>query len=178
MFKKAWKHFKLVTKHKWIVYKLCVMSGIRWRGLIHDLSKYSPIEFFESVKYYQGNKSPIQVVREKREYSKAWLHHKGVNKHHEEYWYDWNAQVKAPIIPYAYTIEMVCDSLSAGLVYRGDQWTKDYPLYYWNNDKNKDVFNPKMINFFEEIYKEISIYGIDVAITKENLKTKYETYCK
>lgn len=176
MFEKAWKHFKLVTKHRWIVYKLCSMAGIKYRGLIHDLSKYSPFEFFESVKYYNGEKSPIQISREKRQYSKAWLHHKGKNKHHEEYWYDWNAPIKAPIIPYKYLIEMLCDNISAGLVYKGENWTKEYPLHYWGNHKNKELFHPKIIDFFDRIYKDISIYGVDKVITKENLQEKYKTF--
>ena len=103
MLKKIWLHFKLITKHRWIVFKLCTRAGLPWRGLIHDLSKYGPTEFWESAKYYVGYKSPIQVAREKRQYSAAWLHHKGHNKHHEEYWYDFNAPVKAPVIPYKYT---------------------------------------------------------------------------
>lgn len=174
--KKAWLHFKLITKHKWIVYKLCSMAGFKGRGLIHDLSKYLPIEFIESAKHYNGQKSPIQLSREKREYSKAWLHHKGVNKHHEEYWYDWNAPVKAPIIPYKYAIEMLCDSVAAGLVYKGKKWTKGYPLYYWENFKNKELFHPKMIEFLNDIYKEISIYGVDKVFKKEYLRKKYEKF--
>ena len=94
MLKKMWQHFKLITKHKWIVFKLCTRVGLPWRGLVHDLSKYSPIEFYESAKYYVGYKSPIQVARQERQYSAAWLHHKGRNKHHEEYWYDFNAPIK------------------------------------------------------------------------------------
>lgn len=178
MLKKAWQHFKLVNKHRWIVYQLSKMAGIGFRGLVHDLSKYSFTEFLESVKYYNGSRSPVQLAREEKEYSKAWLHHKGRNKHHEEYWYDFYATVKAPIIPYKYAVEMICDSISAGLVYKKDEWTKDYPLYYWNERKDKSLFHPKMVEFFEDVYKEISINGVDKTITKENLKNKYEKYCK
>src|SRR5574344_1304265 len=99
MLKKMWLHFKLITKHRWYVFKFCTKAGLPFRGFIHDLSKYGATEFFESAKYYVGYKSPIQVSREEREYSLAWLHHKGHNKHHEEYWYDFNAPVKAPVIP-------------------------------------------------------------------------------
>ena len=178
MLKKMWLHFKLITKHRWIVFKLCTKAGLPWRGLVHDLSKYSPTEFIESSKYYVGYKSPIQVAREKREYSLAWLHHKGRNKHHEEYWYDFNAPVKAPVIPYKYTIEMLCDNLAAGIVYKGKEFKKDYPLWYWNNIKNKELFNPKMQAFFEDVFKEISEKGINQVLNKENLKKKYDNYCK
>ena len=178
MLKKMWLHFKLITKHKWIVFKLCLKAGILFRGLIHDLSKYSPTEFIESSKYYVGYKSPIQVARQERSYSAAWLHPKGRDKHHEEYWYDFNAPVKAPVIPYKYTIEMLCDNLSAGIVYKGKEFTNDYPLWYWENVKNKEIFHPKMVNFFDDIFREISKNGIDKVLNKQNLKEKYKKNCE
>jgi len=178
MLKKMWLHFKLITKHRWLVFKFCVKVGIPFRGLIHDLSKYSFTEFFESAKYYVGYKSPIQVAREEREYSKAWLHHKGRNKHHEEYWYDFNAPVKAPVIPYKYAVEMLCDSLSAGITYKGKEFKNDYPLWYWNNKKNKDLFHPKMQRFFEDVYNEIAEKGIAEVLKKDIIKEKYNKYCK
>lgn len=177
MLKKMWLHFKLITKHKWIVFRLCSKVGLIWRGLVHDLSKYSPTEFLESSKYYVGYKSPIQVAREDRVYSLAWLHHKGRNKHHEEYWYDFNAPIKAPVIPYKYTVEMLCDNLAAGIVYKGKDFTNDYPLWYWKNKKNKNVFHPKMVEFFDDIFEEISKNGIDAVLKKEILKEKYNKYC-
>ncbi len=178
MLKKAWLHFKLITKHRWLVFKLCTRVGLPWRGFIHDLSKYSPTEFWESAKYYVGNRSPIQVAREERKYSAAWLHHKGRNKHHEEYWYDFNAPVKAPVIPYKYAIEMLCDMLSAGIIYKKNEWTKEYPLWYWNNKKNKTIINPKTVDFFQNIFEEISEKGIEKILKKEKLKEKYNKYCK
>ena len=178
MLKKIWLHFKLITKHRWLVFKLCVKAGETWRGLVHDLSKYSFEEFIESSKYYVGYKSPIQVSREYREYSKAWLHHKGRNKHHEEYWYDFNAPVKAPVIPYKYTVEMLCDNLSAGITYKGKEFTKEYPLWYWENIKNKTLFHPKMQAFFEDVLTEIAEKGIDEVVKKQILKEKYNKHCK
>ena len=76
---KAWKHFCLVNKHRFLVFQLSIKAGIPWRGFIHDLSKYSPTEFWESAKYFNGKKSPISVCRLDKGYSLAWLHHKGRN---------------------------------------------------------------------------------------------------
>ena len=110
-------HLKTVLKHKWIVFKLSIKAGIPIRGLLHDMSKFSPVEFWESVKFYQGGKkSPLAVSREVLGYSKAWLHHKGRNKHHLEYWYDEDLR-EQPIVPFKYCLEMVCDKLSACIVY-------------------------------------------------------------
>ena len=178
MLKKMLLHFKLITKHRRIVFKLCIKAGIPFRGLIHDLSKYGLTEFVESSKYYVGYKSPIQVAREERQYSAAWLHHKGHNKHHEEYWYDFNAPVKAPVIPYKYTIEMLCDNIAAGMVYKGKDFKKEYPLWYWKNIKNKELFHPKMQNFFYNIFTEISNKSVDEVINKKHLKEEYNKYCK
>ena len=117
-------HFNLVNKHRFLVFKLCIKAGVPFRGLIHDLSKYSPTEFFESVKYFTGDKSPISKCKKENGYSKAWLHHKGRNKHHIEYWYDYAAPEETPLMPYKYTVEMIGDTLAAGMTYMKKDWTK------------------------------------------------------
>ena len=173
MLKNIVKHFILITKHKWVVFKLCCKVGIPWRGLVHDLSKYSPTEFFESVKYYTGNKSPIIVCKEKNGYSKAWLHHKGRNKHHSEYWVDNNAPIKAPIIPYVYTAEMICDKVAAGIIYNGDKWTNSTQLEYWEKEKELLTMNKKIEDLLTEVFTQISNQGLDKTMTKKNIKELY-----
>ena len=113
---KAYKHFKLITKHKWYVFKNCCLAGIPWQGITHDLSKYSPTEFFESVKYFSGNKSPIDNCKEENGYSLAWLHHKGRNRHHYEHWRDGDHAIK---MPFKYACELICDYIAAGEIYMG-----------------------------------------------------------
>ena len=116
-FKNFIGHLKTVMKHKWIVFKLSIKAGVPIRGLLHDLSKFSPVEFFESVKYYQGGKrSPTIAAREANGYSKALQHHFGRNKHHLEYWYDLDRQ-KPIVMPFKYCAEMICDKLAACMVY-------------------------------------------------------------
>lgn len=85
---KYWQHFKTITKHRHKVMKLCFKIGLYKQGLLHDLSKYSPIEFLTSAKYYQGTSSPIDAEKKDKGYSFAWLHHRGHNPHHWEYWVD------------------------------------------------------------------------------------------
>lgn len=106
-------HLNTVNKHRFLVFKLSIKAGIPLRGFLHDLSKYSPQEFFEGVKYFNDNVSPIKICKKEKGYSKAWLHHKGRNKHHFEYWYDFNTPDKTPIIPYKYTVELICDNIAA-----------------------------------------------------------------
>ena len=69
-----WKHFKTITKHRWLVQKHCFHVGLYWRGLTHDLSKYSWTEFWAGAKYYQGTRSPNTEEREEICYSLAWIH--------------------------------------------------------------------------------------------------------
>ncbi len=178
MIKKAIKHFNLITKHRWIVFKLCVKAGIPFRGLLHDLSKYSPTEFIESVKFYVGDHSPITEAKKVNGYSKAWLHHKGRNKHHYEYWYDGKAIDKTPVIPYKYAVEMVCDTLAAGKTYLGKKWTNSSQLEYWTRTKDLEFINKKTADFLEAVYIDVSKNGIDATINKKNLKALYQKYCK
>ena len=169
------KHFILITKHKYKVFILCTKAGIPIRGLLHDLSKYSPTEFFESVKYYNGKYSPIANCKKENGYSKAWLHHFGRNKHHHEYWYDYGAPEPTPVIPYKYTVEMICDGLAAGMVYQGKKWTKEYQLEYWNNKKSHLKINNKITKVLDEVFNEVALKGVNKVITKKHLK---EVYCK
>ncbi len=174
-FKNFFGHLKTVTKHRWLVFKLSIKAGIPIRGFFHDISKFSPTEFWESVKYYQGGKkSPISKSREVNGYSKAWMHHKGRNKHHLDYWYDFYLK-EPPIIPFKYCAEMVCDKLSANMTYLGKDWNSNSELEYWNTrEKDVVIANEKIKNFLTEVFEEVSKNGIDKTVTKKNLKRIYD----
>ena len=174
------KHLHTVNKHRWLVFKLTCKIGIPWRGLVHDLSKYSPTEFWPSVKYYQGGrKSPIPIERRETGISKAWLHHKGRNKHHAEYWYDYDAEEKTPIIPYKYVAEMICDKLSASITYEGKNWNNNSELKYWREKERERIkLNENIKKVLDEVFMQVSEQGINKTITKRNLRTVYNKYCK
>ena len=170
------KHTKLITHHKWVVFKLCCKIGEPWRGFMHDWSKYSPTEFIESVKYYNG--TPITEAKKANGYSKAWLHHKGRNRHHAEYWVDEAAEDQTPIIPYKYAAEMICDKLAAGMTYMGDKFTKEYELEYWKKEQEKIRMNPKMKQYVTEVLTQVAENGIDKTLTKQNVRAIYKKYCE
>ncbi len=174
--KKFWGHLHVVNKHRRKVFVLCCKAGIPWRGFVHDLSKYSPIEFFEGVRYFSKTYSPIKECKEVNGYSEAWLHHKGRNKHHFEYWYDYNAPLETPIIPYKYVVEMICDSLAAGMIYKGKKWNKRYQLDYWMKTREKSKVNPKLDFLLTKVYTDVSLNGLDKTINKENLTYLYKKY--
>ena len=164
-------------KHRWVVFKLCCKVGEPWRGFVHDLSKFSPTEFWESVKYYQGNKSPIPVARREKGFSDAWLHHKGRNKHHLEYWVDPRAKEYAAVVPYKYIAEMACDKMAASIIYNGKNWTQSDEYDYWLKEKEKTILNPKVERFFDELFKQVKENGLKETYTRKNLKKLYNKYC-
>lgn len=176
MIKNVFLHFKTICKHRFIVFKLCCRVGIPWRGLVHDLSKYSPTEFWEGVKYYQGNRSPNTISAKQNGYSKAWLHHRGRNKHHPAYWYDIHAINPRPIIPYKYVAEMICDKISASITYNGKNWKDESPMEFWDLKQDKYFLNPKIADMLSEVFRMIAVYGIKSVLTKDNLKEIYDKY--
>lgn len=172
------KHFHLINKHRFLVFKLCVKAGIPLQGLVHDLSKYSPTEFFESAKYYQGNYSPIKNCRRENGYSLAWLHHKGRNKHHYEYWYDYINEKKAVLMPLKYTKEMICDQLAAGINYEGKNWNNDFQLKYWIKSREEAIIDERIDKLLIRVYTDVSKYGINKVITSKNLEKLYNEYVR
>ena len=118
-------HLSTITRHKIEVTKLCFRCGLIKQGLLHDMSKYSPIEFWSGVKYYQGYRSPIDAEREDLGFSKGWLHHKGRNRHHWEYWVDKNyAKVEFIVqpMPLNYLLEAACDKVAASKIYNKENY--------------------------------------------------------
>ena len=137
---KFFRHLKTVLKHKYYVFGYCVKFGIPWRGFKHDLSKFSPTEFFESVKYCTGTCSPIDTCKRHNEYSKAWQHHKGRNTHHYEYWQDnFDKGTTHLIMPFDDNLEMLCDFLGASRAYNKDLHFEQVfktELQWWLNAKD------------------------------------------
>lgn len=126
-------HLKTILVHKWWVFYYCCKLGIPLQGIVHDLSKFSPVEFFESVRFYQGGKSsPIPAAKKKQGYSLAWQHHKGRNKHHYEYWTDnYDLGTTCIKMPYKYVLELIADYLAAGRTYNGKNFTFVDEYEWW-----------------------------------------------
>lgn len=179
LIKNIFLHFRTITKHRREVFKLCCIAGIPFRGLVHDLSKYSPTEFIESARYFQGNRSPIMACKEANGYSMAWLHHKGHNKHHPEYWVDKLYLGGVPIrIPYVYNMEMVCDIIAASKVYNGNSFTYRKPYEFWDNRMERtSVLHDKTRKFTAIILRAYAEKG-NAALKKKHTKNLYEKLSK
>ena len=131
---KFFGHLKTVTKHKYWVWYYMNKCGLKWgwRGLWHDMSKFSPTEFWESVKYYSGTRSPIDACKEEKGVSMAWMHHKGRNPHHYEYWMDnFDKGGEPKEMPWRYKVEMICDYLAAGRAYMGKNFSYKAEYEWW-----------------------------------------------
>ena len=141
--KRFFGHLKTVHKHRKMVRKLCFKCGLYWQGLTHDLSKYSPTEFWNGVKYFTGTASPHVGERKEKGYSDAWLHHHNRNKHHAEYWVDIVDGKSAPAyMPFKYLAEMICDRIAASMIYLGDKYTDAAPLEYYKSHMDENQFHP------------------------------------
>ena len=162
---KCIKHINLVMHHKWLVFKLCCKVGLPWRGFMHDWSKFSPTEFWESVKYFDGHKSPITVCKKDKGYSEAWLHHKGRNKHHYEYWIDYSVDPGEGIIglkmPLQYVVEMFMDRIAASKTYQGDAYRDNHPLEYYEKGAGRlgKMIHPDTAGLLHELLKMLAEEG-------------------
>lgn len=164
----------MITKHRFKVFVLCTKCGLFWRGLVHDLSKFSPIEFFEGVKYYTGTYSPIAECRAKTGHSKAWIHHKNRNKHHIEYWYDRENKIQMNM-PYKYAVEHICDGIAAAKCYKGKDYTPQAVLDYWQKQACNAPTNDDMKNFFTTVFTDLAQHGEKYILNKKYLKATYNT---
>ena len=170
------KHFITITKHRHLVMKLCFKMGLYKQGLLHDLSKYSYTEFSNSAKYYVGTYSPTISERKEKGYSDIWMHHKGRNKHHYEYWFDFsNVEKKyVPIkIPIQYVKEMICDRIAASKVYLKDKYTKSSALEYFNRTYDRHEMHPETSELLKSWLELVSEKGEDKAI---KIIKKVKTY--
>lgn len=147
------KHFLTISKHRNKVMLHCFKAGIPVRGLLHDLSKFSPVEFFAGVKYWQGTRSPNEMERELFGYSAAWLHHKGRNRHHFEYWNDVSPVTKRyePVkMPLKFFKEMFCDRVAASKIYQGKNYTDAHPFNYFDRGNARLYLHPETAALLEK----------------------------
>ncbi len=148
------RHFYTITKHRHRVIAHCFRAGIGFQGLFHDLSKYTPGEFFVGAKYYTGTHSPNEGERKEYGYSKAWMHHKGRNRHHFEYWVDIDSETKvyAPVkMPLKYVIEMFCDRVAASKIYEKEKYSDSHPYEYFCRSKLIAGIHPETAAFLGKL---------------------------
>ena len=175
---KALEHFKTITHHRHLVMAGCFKVGLYRQGLLHDLSKYAPVEFLVGAKYYQGDMSPNNVEREKTGVSLAWLHHKGRNKHHFEYWIDYGLDGKGMTgmkMPVNYVVEMYCDRVAACKNYQKEAYTDKSALEYYLKGKHKYMMHEETEKLLENMLTYLAENGeeaTNIYIRKNILHNK------
>ncbi len=172
------KHFKVITKHRHRVIFHCFKAGIFWQGLKHDLSKYTPSEFISGARYFLGTRSPNEGEREANGYSLAWIHHQGRNKHHFEYWKDYNIKthLMEPVkMPYRYVAEMFCDRVAASKIYQGKNYTDRHPLEYFMRAKKTRQIHKETSDELEFLLTMLSEKGEKETFKflKNRIKNRY-----
>jgi hypothetical protein len=160
-------HLKTVTRHRFLVMRHCFRVGLYRQGLTHDLSKFSPVEFVPGAKYWQGYRSPNEAERADKGYSAAWLHHKGRNKHHIEYWMDYSAAGDHKIVgmkmPMRYVAEMFCDRVAASKTYRGAAYRDSDPYDYYVRSQAAYIIHPDTEKEILEMLRVLRDEGEEAA---------------
>lgn len=146
-----------------IVHKLCIiLAGIQLnrilrstsyqvshqRLILHDLSKFSPSEFWPYAEYFYGKKNNDE------EFHQAWLHHAEHNDHHSEHFIqdyrriskrlgtkEFNEDLIISEMPDQAILEMVTDNMAATRSYEG----------FWPESKKKDGWK-WMSNAFDRFH--------------------------
>ncbi|MBR2530613.1 MAG: catalase [Lachnospiraceae bacterium] len=165
------RHIRTVNEHRRMVRRGCFRVGLYWQGLVHDLSKYSPSELFVGAKYYQGFRSPNNAEREAKGYSEAWIHHKGRNKHHYEYWTDYlpghgegESHVIVPTrMPTRYLVEMYVDRVAASAIYNKGHYTEDMPLKYFKKGDYTHLMEEHTRRELEKLLTMLASNGSEVT---------------
>ena len=163
-------HLHTVNAHRRLVRKYCFKLGIYRQGLMHDLSKYSPSEFIPGVKYYQdGHRSPNNAQREDEGVSKAWLHHKGRNKHHFEYWIDYDVDGSRTVLagmkmPVKYVAEMFCDRIAASRIYNKEKYKDSDPLDYYIKGLGHYIMHPETDALLHKLLQMLADKGEELSL--------------
>lgn len=162
------QHLHTINHHKRLVMQSCFRLGLYRQGLLHDMSKYSPTEFLVGAKYFQGNRSPNDGERRATGVSTAWLHHKGRNKHHLEYWIDYSLEGDRTMtgmkMPVKYVAEMFCDRVAACKTYNKEKYTDADPYNYFQRSIGHMLIHPESKELLGRMLLKLKDEGEDKAL--------------
>lgn len=169
MLRKLLGHLKTITHHRHLVMRNCFRAGIGLQGLKHDLSKYAWTEFIPGVRFYAGDHSPTESERKKYGYSAAWMHHKGRNRHHFEYWTDYIPALKrqgAVEMPARYVVESFCDRVAASKTYLKEKYTQAHPLDYFDKSEAPRAMHPASAALLRNLLQTLAEEGEEAAFRR------------
>lgn len=150
-------YFKYIMRHKWYVFVATRQTRCSlWRGLVHDLSKFRPSEWFPYANTFYDDLGGKRYS-ETDDFNMAWLHHQRRNLHHWQYWIlkmD-RGEEKRLKMPEKYVREMIADWMGAGRAITG-KWE----VYEWYQ-KNKDTIklHPDTREMVDSMLSILKFYG-------------------
>lgn len=148
-------HMKKIEDHSYYVGEFCIQAGIPERGACHDMSKWSAVELFESIYFYEGTRSPIDKANEVIGWSPAFTQHVRLNDHQLENSIYLNGGMVKPVEKTMdAAIETVCDFCGAAKAYMGDKFTFKGELEWWHKRlemlQEAGTIHPKMAEFITQ----------------------------
>ena len=109
----------------------------------------------------------------------AWLHHKGRNKHHFEYWIDYSLDehhhMTGMEMPVKYVVEMYCDRVAACKIYHKDAYSDSSALEYFDKGRSKELMHPESAALLRDMLSYLAEHGekaTSLYIRKEILHNK------
>lgn len=173
-------HLGTILRHKKLARHYCFKAGLYKQGIMHDWSKYHPVEFLNGVRYYQdGKRSPNYGEKQGHGYSSAWLHHKGRNRHHYEYWIDFGLDPSKGLqgmpMPTRYVLEMFCDRIAASKNYNPDNYDDSFALKYYEKSKDHYLLHTETKQLLEKLLHMLAEEGEEktFAYIRENIDWKH-----
>lgn len=157
---KFFKLLKRIVIHKFWVAYYCFQLGLYWQGITYDLSKFSLTEIKGALKYWNDFKSSLAYEKELNGYSETFLHHRGHNPHHYEYWiHSLDEGGVAAEMPRKYALELICDYLAACRTYRGNpkeeyKWWEEHSPKMKIHRRTKQYLNRIFLNFSHNSLKQ------------------------
>lgn len=161
VFKAHWLYLLYVLRHKWFVFQAGLKYKVPiWNLIIHDWTKFLPIEWFPYVNNFFLN-PPKREKQPKGHFQTptgtpfdyAWLHHQNHWPHHWQYWiltYDNEIEkIKVLKMPEVYVREMCADWTGAGLA----QGKPDI-LGWYEENKQKILIHPETRELVERLLNE------------------------
>lgn len=149
------KLIKRILTHKYYVAKYCFQIGLYWQGITHDLSKFSFTEFSRAIKYWDDKISSLANECKILGYSQTFLHHRGRNPHHYEYWIHSLDDGGVPArMPKKYVLELICDYLAAAKTYGADP-RKEY--IWWAKQQSHMKIHKETKDYITEVFYKYSI---------------------
>lgn len=168
---KVLRQIKTVIIHKHYVFIGCCKLGIPWQGIIHDISKFTPIELSTS-KYWTGKASPIPEEKARKGYSLGWTHHKNHNKHHWEYWTDFRQRTPICVpMPPKYLLEAFADWYGASRGYNKGKFDINiFKSFVIREFETKKMFFPKTKEIVESVIYKVNSEEEYFELVKKKIK--------